>query len=246
MSGDPYEQRFLENLARVLGPLSEENSRGAHGLWWLRGNFNGQVVRVGLYTRDRGLQAMTLATSVGELPIRLLVNGRSRNKILATPEVRTGDPGFDEPFLVNGFPDEVVRAVLDAPTRHWFVTRFPEHDVKLSTERGWLHLAKSLRFGDVWGATSHEMSEEELADLVSTMVRFAGTLVASYHERRAELVRTGGESAAQSWEAHQRSLHGRVATAQRNLRIAVLGGMGCLILLVIAVIIGPVLFRLVF
>jgi hypothetical protein len=75
----------------------------------------------------------------------LLLNHRKNTTIYAVPEVRTGDADFDQVFLLNGFPAEVLQQALDASIRGWLLERFRDVTPTLETENGRLTVSVSLR-----------------------------------------------------------------------------------------------------
>lgn len=233
---DAYEREFLAQLERVIGPTQQENHRNRRGPWWFRGAYHGHPVRVGLFTRG-GLNAMIVGAAISDLPIRMLVNARSNTTIYTTPEVRTGDAAFDAGFLVNGFPEEVVAAVLDEATRNFLLTEYPTFHGNVSTEGGWLTLGKGLRSRSGFNPKP-PLPPAELERYVRATVDMAMRLIRGFTERRAEIQRTQGGDAAFAWEKRQHDLVNAVGATRTRIRIYVGVALVAFLLMIFGTIFG--------
>jgi len=198
---------------------------GGDACYQLVGRYGGRVVEVVVRTDANVLTSIELAAALDGLPITLLLNHRKNTSIYAVPEVRTGDADFDGVFLLNGFPSEVLREALDAPTRGWLLERFRNVNPTLETENGRLTISVVLRAtkGLFMLPYGREIPPAEIAVWFDALLAIANRLIASFHRQRDGIARTRGTLAAEQWVRHHvDAMEGRT-NRRRNLRILLFG-----------------------
>jgi len=234
---------IVSSLQAVIGQCPvEEVMVGSHRCYRLPGVHRGRQVEVFVSTRHQLPRSVRFAFSLGGRPITLQLNHRCNTTILAVPEVRTGDPTFDNVFLVNGFPDEVLRELLDEPTRGWLLQRYSEHEPTLETEEGNLRIATAVATHPAFSATHlvRDLPAAEISAWLDWLLAATDRLVSSFDRHCEAIARAQGPAAAQQWA--QSFVVRSAARDQRRhgIRIAVFALFVGLPLLVVVLVLGAV------
>ena len=232
-----FDQRQLANIEQVFGPTVAENTRDERGPWWLRGQYRGQPVWLGLATSG-SIKGIDFAAPLGGRLIRLSIHDRRTTSIYGSPEVRTGDPRFDAEFLVNGWPAEAITAALDEPTRQWLLSTYTGKDPQIVTEVGRVQIFRSLATfsGSLGVGEEQAMPPAELAYWMDTMARLAAGLVGAFDQTQATIARERGPAAAQAWVQAQIAAFDAQRQARSAFRAKVLGGLLLFCILLLAAI----------
>ena len=221
-----FDRQQLANIEHVVGPPTAENQPGEHGPWWLRGSLRGRPVWLGLLTRGT-IRGIDFAASLAGRPIHLSIRDRRRTTILGVPEVRTGDPRFDEEFLVSGWPAEVIAAALDADVRGWLLATCAGKDPQVSTRENRVQLFRSLAtFSAGLGVPPEAaMPPAEIGHWLDVVGRLADSLVAAFDRSYAALAHERGAAVAQAWAQAQVDAFGALGRSRARFRFVVLGGV---------------------
>jgi len=210
------------SLQAVLGPGEiVQYHVGGDAEYRLVGLHRQRTVVAEVHTDGGVLHSVRFAVDLGGLPITLLLNHRRNTTIYAVPEVRTGDADFDQVFLLNGFPAEVLREALDAPTRQWLLATYREKTPTLETEHGSLRVGVVLRASQgVWMLPSgREMPPAEIAYWLDALLSITDRLTGSFRRQADTIARTHGASAAEQWvRQHTEAMTAR-ASRRGNLRV---------------------------
>ena len=193
---------MLASVQAVIGPGGVDtiyfNGQPCH---LLRGQHRGRPVDAAVQLHQGTVVSIRFGAPLGGRPITLLLNHRHNTTILGVPEVRTGDPEFDQLFLLNGFPVEVLRELMDPSTRDWLLARYRTADPPLGTRDGALTLGVPLRMKDgLWSLPgSRPLPPPEVADWLDALVAMADRLASSFDGLRDAMARAQGPAAADQW-----------------------------------------------
>lgn len=232
---------LFENLRSVIGPGSiDEENIGGSPCYHVFGQYRAHPIHVRITTTAGVMLAVELGVSLGNRPITLLLNHRRNTRIHGVPEVLTGDPRFDALFLLNGFPDSVLRAALDPPTRSWLCEHYAERHPRLETEGGELRLGTVVqqRFRQV----ARVMPPAEIVYWLDIVLPIAERLMAAFDASVEQVATSHGRAAAEQWvRGHVDAMNAR-ASRRRDLRrvlaLAVVGALLVPALVVVLVVVG--------
>lgn len=205
-----FEQRFYATLASVIGPIVEENDRDTRGeAHWLRGSYRGQSLRVAVSHRQRGrnasrkgyLGSFAVHASLGGRPIDMTIQDRAGTVVMYRPEVRTGDALFDREFLVNGFPEAAIQALLDTPTRAGLLAHFRGRGSCIGIFDGELMIVgppvdECRNFNQ---PDPPDLTPQAVAAFIEYVFDWTGRLARAFDQQRAHVAQQHGEAAAQRW-----------------------------------------------
>ena len=212
----------ITSLQVVLGPGEvQQYYVNGDARYRLVGSYRQRALEAEVHTDANVLHSVEFGVDLGGLPITLLLNHRKNTTIVAVPEVRTGDGDFDQTFLLNGFPSEVLCQALDATTRAWLLDRFREKTPTLETEQGRLRLNVVLRnTRGLWALPSgREIPPEEIAAWIDALLSIADRLTGAFRSHAESIAAAQGPAAAQQWiHLHTSAMTAR-ASRRRNLRI---------------------------
>lgn len=215
-------QAVFASLQAVLGPGEIERFNvGGDACYRLRGQHRGRPMEAVVTTDGGILSSVRFEVFLGQRPITLLLNHRKNTSIYAVPEVRTGDPDFDGVFLLNGFPAEVLRDALDAPTRAWLLERFRTAEPTVETEDGSIRIRVPLRAKEGILALPYgrEIPPAEVAYWLDAIGALGDRLAGAFDHHQAEITRTRGPEAAAQWARAQLGEMSARATRRSNLRL---------------------------
>ncbi len=225
------EEVLAEYYEAVAAPLSWTQADVAVG------ELGGQRVRFEPYTASIGqgtkvLRGTRVAVDLGGRVITTEIDNRKRTS-LALPEVLTGDPEFDELFVVYGWPEQAIRNALEDETRRWLAESWPHGFPPVSVERREL----AGRFGLFTGSSTPEKSVEEFRSFVDHLAAFGARLVESYDEERADEVRYRGEDGGRAWDEQLVALETKRAKRRATSRTIVFTGVAVLFVLIFVIVI---------
>ncbi len=215
-------QAVFASLQAVLGPGEiVRYDVGGDAAYRLAGLHRQRPVTADVHTDGGILHSVQFAVDLGGLPITLLLNHRKNTTIYAVPEVRTGDGEFDQVFLLNGFPPEVLREALDASTRQWLLATYREKTPTLETEHGALRLTVVLRASrGPWSLPfGREIPPAEVAYWFDVLLPIADRLTGSFRSQADSIARAHGAGAAEQWvRQHTEAMSAR-ASRRNKLRL---------------------------
>ena len=202
---------LFASLQAVLGPgeIVDDNIGGS-ACYHVYGQHRGRPIHVFITTTGGIPLAVRFGASLGGRPITLLLNHRKNTTILAVPEVRTGYSEFDELFLLNGFPAEVLRDALDTPTRTWVIEQFTSREPTLTTERGeiTLDVVVHVRFKHL----ARPMPPAEVVYWLDALLPIADRLVLAFDQHHQAISQAHGPAAAKQWvQANAGAMEARAA-----------------------------------
>lgn len=217
-------QAVFASLQAVLGPGEfVRYNVGGDAAYRLAGLHRQRPVTADVHTDGGILHSVQFAVDLGGLPITLLLNHRKNTTIHAVPEVRTGDADFDQVFLLNGFPAEVLREALDAPTRQWLLATYRAKTPTLETEHGALNLGVVLRASQgLWSLPyGREIQPAEVVYWFDALLSIADRLTGSFRRQADSIARVHGAAAADQWvRQHTEAMDAR-ASRRTKLRLIV-------------------------
>ncbi len=225
-------RQLVANLERVTGPVTQMNDFWEPGPWMLRAEYQGRALLVVIHTDDSVLDGISFGTWLGDRPIALTVHD-TRTTILGVPVVPTGDHAFDASFVVNGWPAEVLREVLDAQNRRWLLDTWSGRDPQIRTQGGYLLHYEHLRVMEgVWAKPSGRVPEvQELTSWLNRSIQMADRLTGAFDRAHAAVAAGKGHEAAARWvQTHVEATQSR-ATRRKTLRIIVFSIIGAFIAL---------------
>ncbi len=130
---------------------------------------------------------------LGGRPLRFDLGARGVT-VPSLPTLPTGDPAFDERFVIQGQPIEPCVAAFDAEVRRWATERFPTWP-SLATTDGNLRVFHQTVSDD----SSWSTSPEDLRSSIGWTLHLAGRLTSEFDRAYDELRRSSGEAAAGQW-----------------------------------------------
>jgi hypothetical protein len=212
---------FLENFRQVVGEVRELTAVTDPNGWCLAARFGGREVRLTFSGRGYILSSVKFAVQLA-VPARLFIEGHYAS-YSQTPVVRTDDAAFHQDYKVHGAPPEVILAVLDAPTRAWFLRTYGERPPQTATRAGWLSLYQSYRFTRDTFCLPLELvpPPDELRQVLERLLDLADRLAAAYHAMRETIARTQGPDALARWDAEQAGVGTSGLAAQPMLVLAI-------------------------
>jgi hypothetical protein len=178
------------------------------------------------------IHSLSFGSSLGGRPITLTIHNRN-TKMIGIPVIPTGDPTFDQQFVVNGWPTDTVRRTLDESFRRWLVATKAGQDPNFRTDKGFLLFHETLRVTD--GASGMRVgrvpSVGELAGWIEAAEGLAERMCAWFDRESAEIEAAHGTEAASAW-AHQHidAMHAR-EKRRKTFRIAVFVAIGLVFLI---------------
>lgn len=221
---------LAEMYEAAAGPLSWTDAEVAVG------ECRGQRVRFEPYTANTGdnrvLRGARVSIDLGGRVVTTEIHNRKRTSF-ALPEVTTGDPGFDDLFVVYGWPETTIRGALDDDIRLWLAEGWPHGFPPVSVEGRWLQ----GRFGLFENSATPVVSKEEFRSLVEQLAGFGSRLIAAYDQERADEVRYGGEEGGRAWDDELLALEDKRAERRTMVRAFVFGGLALLALIVVAAVV---------
>jgi hypothetical protein len=232
------QRQFVDNLQRVVGTVQELTAVSHHSGWRLAALHRGREVRVTLLGKHYRLSGATFAVRLA-VPARLYIEGHYAS-YSQTPVVRTGDPEFDRPYKVHGFPPEVIQGVLDARTRRWFLDTYGEKTPQTLTEDGWLHVTRTYRRTRDTYELAPELipTPDEICHFLDKAIELADRIAAGFHSTYEAIARAQGPEAAARWASTQEGVLASGEAAQRKLRIVVFAVLGIVIVLPVLVVLA--------
>lgn len=218
MVGKYWDQVKLD-LEELIGPMrSVPGPLSAFEV--LEGTYAGQTVQASWLGRvksgsTRG-STLWIGASIGDRPIRSYVWLRSGSTIFG-PKASTGDPSFDETYIVSARPPDVVSNALDADIRELIFRRWPDRDTSLTIEGGFAKIMAGTSRPGPSGQRSAP-DQDQLVSILNDVVLIADKMRASYDQTRASIAAQQGEEAAVEWD---RNCHAEYATRQRKSRLII-------------------------
>jgi len=198
-----------------------EGNVGGSPCYDLYGQYRSHPVHVHISTTGGIPLAVRFGMGLGQRPITLLLNHRRNTTIHGVPEVRTGDAQFDQLFLLNGFPDGVLRDALDGPNRAWLTEQFATREPTLETRDGEIAVAGvvAIRFKNL----SRPMPPAEVVFWLDGLLPIADGLTNAFDRELEAVLRTHGPQAAEQWVSGY--VHAMRERAQRRsyLRYLIFG-----------------------
>jgi hypothetical protein len=222
------------------GQVSEGNIGGSP-CYELYGQYRNHPVHVHISTTGGIPLAVRFGMGLGQRPITLLLNHRRNTTIHGVPEVRTGDAQFDQLFLLNGFPDGVLRDALDGPVRAWLTEQFGAREPTLETQVGEISVAGvvAIRFKNL----SRPMPPAEVVFWLDGLLPIATRLTNAFDRQCEAVLRTQGPQAAEQWvNGYVRAMQER-AQRRSYLRYVIFGVLvgGPLVLALLGVVLAVAL-----
>ena len=229
------EQALAEFYEAAAGPLSWSTSDVAVG------ECGGRRVRLEPYPPNIGggnrvLRGAQVYVDLGGRVITTEIHNRKRTSF-ALPEVLTGDPEFDDLFVVYGWPETTIREALDHETRRWFQEEWPNGFPPVSVQgRELVGIIRLLE-----SAATPRISEDEFRHEVAQLASFGTRLIEAYDEEKAEEARFGVDGGS-AWEENLTALEAKRVQTRKTVRLAVFGGLALLVAVIFAAVVfscGP-------
>lgn len=195
-------KRAFGVLEQVLGPLQWHDSRTACA------NVEGRPVWLQSVSQSRQADsALRLSVPLAkEIPLALRFHTR-HNTAGVGPEVRTGDPRFDEMYLVVGQPAAVIQPALDPQARELICSSFGTGApwvLSLQSSSGALVTVRPFPTAGGEGlGIDQPLSAHEIIGKARCLSYLAERLVAEFDRQFAVIAQHQGEAAAQAWVAQQ-------------------------------------------
>jgi hypothetical protein len=201
MAADGPSNELAERFERAAGPLTWVDDETAIG------RLGEREVRL-----SSSPGAVEVSTDLGERKIAMTIDRRADTEP-TRPVAPTGDQGFDDRYLVQGWPAAACRKGLDPAARAWIAETWPDRTPDLSAEGG----ALRARLDADPPRGRGEDPADALAQDVERIAALADGLISGYDRERSSVVARSGDEAARAWEA---ALEQR-PTTERQRRAAV-------------------------
>jgi hypothetical protein len=217
-------QELLEQVQRVVGPLQESGAERDFGGWPFKAHYLGHDWLVVVHTDRSVLCGLSLGAWLGNRPLMLSIHD-TRTSLFGMEPIALGDAPFDAEFRVFGWPEEVLRELLDAPTRQWLLGAYASRDPELKTVGGYLLFYLPLRnmAGPFALSSGRIPSTDELAQWLQVAAAFADRLTAGFDRAYAAAAASGGPQAAARWLQTQHDAAAARDERAKRVRRTVLG-----------------------
>jgi len=240
---EPYDTTF-SNIARVVGPTREVNSRYAVGIWWFAASYRGRDVQIGLAKRH-GLTGIHYRAPLPR-PIRFFVGPHS-SIVRSLEVVPTGNPSVDASLRVHASPVEIVPRAFAGPLAALVAELCGPLAPGIRSESGWIDLwqPRSDPHARVTIGTPPLPTPEVIARGLDAALRLSDLLVAAFDAEAEALAAARGPAARDAWiaaaEARAAAQQQGLETGRSRARFLVgcaVGGVVALVVVVLVVVVA--------